>query len=104
MDNKELIYFGDGELTLFLGRNGYSLCQGFEFEFHSPNMDARSRYTKGKHEFIRVIPVTSKGYRGRAFIEIPLQEIQKFINTLEKIYSFEGGEEGLCDSGKQESQ
>lgn len=67
--------------TQFLGRNGYFGCTGFEFE--------RLRFTDDEwpywwiQDVVRVYPVTTRGKRGRCFIEIPTKWVGLFLKGLD---------------------
>ena len=62
------------KLTHFLGRSGMSKCSGFIFiKTHSKN----SGYTR------MIYPITSKGLQGRAWLEIPEEDVGKFCACLQ---------------------
>jgi hypothetical protein len=67
-------------ISRFLGRNGCFSCSGFVFE--KVNFSYRS--------FIRVYPKTSRGFRARCFIEIPIEEVKRFSRNLLKESRSEG--------------
>lgn len=71
--------FGGKEVTQFLGRNGYFKCKGFEFRRIVTTDEGWSK------DVVRVYPVTSKGRLARCFIEIPVNQIRRFMGILNRV-------------------
>lgn len=68
-DYEETIKFN--RTVQFLGRNGGFKCTGVSVITTQDNS-------------VMIEPITSKGEIGRSFIEIPIENIEVFINTLKK--------------------
>lgn len=84
------------EWVKFLGRNGYFKCTGVSL------IRMHSKDPKYACETVRIYPTTSKGEDGRCFIEIPVENVPKFIEELQAILSEEKGERNGKDIKKED--
>jgi hypothetical protein len=60
--------------TTFLGRNGYFMMKGIEV--------ADLRWNQV--DVVELRPITTKGYVARAFMQIPVEDVEEFITVLQK--------------------
>jgi len=72
-----MITFSSKKYCQALGRNGLMRQSGIMFQTY-PENSSGGKYANA----VRLSPVTSKGIEGRAFIEIPLEDIEMVIRRL----------------------